>query len=524
MKKRFLSLIVALLAAMVLVGCGNKTQAPTGTQSADLSGTYQIKVWVDEKIVELTRTQISEFNENNGKGITIEATIQATGEGDAATNMITDVENGADLFNFAQDQLGRLVEANGVSKLGQAASKFVQDNNDADSVKAVTLSNQVYAYPVTSDNGYFMYYDKRVITDETHLNSLEALIADCENAQKAFAFKVETSGWYSAAFFFGAGCESSFNIDSNGVVQSLTDTYNSANGLKAMKGMQKLLTSPYYVSDDASSCLTAATPAAVFVSGTWAATDVKAALGDNMGVAKLPSYTVGEETIQLGSFKGFKMMGVKPQEDAKKAAVLNLLAQYLTGEKCQMDRYNQNGWGPSNKNAQNNDAIKNDPVLSALAAQNVFATPQGQYPGQWWDITQTLAASCKSAKSDAELTAALEAYYAAITALVGKVPASPANGPWSVIGATGHWSTDHAMTKQEDGSFLSDETFTFEAGASFKVRLDASWDHAFGDPSVATAGSNNPNFTVETAGTYKVKLVIEDADTYKGHIELVPVA
>ena len=91
MKKRFLSLIVALLAAMVLVGCGNKTQAPTGTQSADLSGTYQIKVWVDEKIVELTRTQISEFNENNGKGITIEATIQATGEGDAATNMITDV-------------------------------------------------------------------------------------------------------------------------------------------------------------------------------------------------------------------------------------------------------------------------------------------------------------------------------------------------------------------------------------------------------------------------------------------------
>ena len=239
--------------------------------------------------------------------------------------------------------------------------------------------------------------------------------------------------------------------------------------------------------------------------------------------AKLPSYTVGDETIQLGSFKGFKMMGVKPQEDAKKAAVLNLLAQYLTGEKCQMDRYNQNGWGPSNKNAQNNDAIKNDPVLSALAAQNVFATPQGQYPGQWWDITQTLAASCKSAKSDAELTAALEAYYAAITALVGKVPASPANGPWGAIGVGGDWGTDKPMTKQADGSFLSDEAFTFAVGDSFKVRLDASWDHAFGDPSVATAGNNNPNYTVEIAGTYKIKLVITDADSYTGHIELVPV-
>ena len=521
MKKRFLSLIVALLAVLVLVGCG-KTPETTTAASVDLSGKYQVKVWVDQKIVELTKTQIEEFNANNGQGITIEATIEPTGEGDAATNMITDVENGADLFNFAQDQLGRLVEANAVSRLGQAASKFVQDNNDADSVKAVTLSDQVYAYPVTSDNGYFMYYDKSVITDETHLNSLEQLIADCEAAKKAFAFKVLTSGWYSAAFFFGAGCESTFAIDSNGMVTGLTDTYNSANGLIAMKGMQKLLNSPYFVSDDASTVCTAATPAAVFVSGTWAATDVKAAWGDNMGVAKLPCFTVDGKQVQLGSFKGFKMMGVKPQEDAKKAAVLNMLAQYLTGEKCQLDRYTNNAWGPSNKAAQQNEAVKNDPILKALYAQNAFATPQGQYPGQWWDVTQTLAAACKSATSDADMTTALAAYEKAMKDLIGKMPASAANGPWGAIGVGGDWSNDKAMTKQEDGSFLSDEAFTFAAGDEFKVRLDASWDHAFGDPSVATAGNNNPNYKVETAGKYKIKLVLTDASKYEGHIELVP--
>ena len=52
---------------------------------------------------------------------------------------------------------------------------LVTAENDAGSVAAATLGDVMYAYPLTSDNGYFLYYDKSVVTDP---NTLETIIAD----------------------------------------------------------------------------------------------------------------------------------------------------------------------------------------------------------------------------------------------------------------------------------------------------------------------------------------------------------
>ena len=147
--------------------------------SADsLAGTYDIKVWVANEIVDLTKKQIDEFNATNELGIEFNATIEAQGEGDAATNMVTDVEAGGDIFCFAQDQFSRLIQAGALSKLGQGAAKTVKEGTDANAVAAVTTGDDtLWAYPVTADNTYFMYYDKSVIPEED-IDSLEKLIAD----------------------------------------------------------------------------------------------------------------------------------------------------------------------------------------------------------------------------------------------------------------------------------------------------------------------------------------------------------
>ena len=71
----------------------------------------------------------------------------------------------------------------------------------AGAVSAVTLGDEMFAYPLTSDNGYFLYYDKSVVTDPS---TLESILADCEAAGKSFYFEIN-SGWYQTAFFFGAG-------------------------------------------------------------------------------------------------------------------------------------------------------------------------------------------------------------------------------------------------------------------------------------------------------------------------------
>ena len=356
--KKFLAMLLAMIMVLSMAVTAN---------GESLEGEYDITIWVAEEIADLTRQQVENFNDDNEDGIYFNATVEPVSEADAATQMITDVEAGADIFCFAQDQFARLVQAGAVARLGKAASDFVVENNAAGVVAAATSGDAIYAYPLTADNGYFLYYDKTIIPDED-VDSLEAIIADCEAAQKYFAFEMQSSAWYLASFFFGTGCVSEWVTDEDGEFIEVHDTFNSPQGLIAVKGMKKLVDSPFHLSSSSGSEF--ANGAAAVVTGTWDYVTVEGILGDNMGVADLPSFEVEGQTYHLGSFNGCKLMGVKPQVDSQKAAALNKLAQYLTGEDCQMERFEARAWGPSNVAAQASDAVQANPGLAALLAQS----------------------------------------------------------------------------------------------------------------------------------------------------------
>lgn len=125
MKKKLSVLTSLLLAAglvLSLAACGPKdpvtSDKPTPSsqpsqsqgEANPLAGTYDISVWVSEieGVADLTAQQIDAFEAAN-PGIIINATIEGVQEGESATQMITSVEDGADIFCFAQDQLARLV-------------------------------------------------------------------------------------------------------------------------------------------------------------------------------------------------------------------------------------------------------------------------------------------------------------------------------------------------------------------------------------------------------------------------------
>ena len=481
-------LLSMLLALTMLVGL-----CATAGAEASLAGTYDVTLWVAQEIVDLTRTQIENYNATNTDGIVINATIEPVSEADAATQMVTDVEAGADIFCFAQDQFARLVRAGALAKLGVRAAEWVKENNAAGVVAAATSGEAIYAYPLTADNGYFMYYDKSVIPEED-VGSLEKLIADCEAAQKYFAFEMQTSAWYLASFFFGTGCVSEWETDDEGAFVKVFDTFNSPEGLIAVKGMKKLVDSPFHLSS--SQATEFAAGAAIVVSGTWGFDTVKDILGDNMGVAELPSFEVDGTTYHLGSYNGCKLMGVKPQVDPVKGAVLNRLAQYLTGEQGQMERFNERHWGPSNLAAQASDEVQANPGLAALMAQSPYSVPQGQIHGSWWDIAKVIGDDVKNAEDEAGLQAALDNYTAKIAALFNM--SDEEKNAWSVIGSINGdgWSVDLPMTKGDDGIWKTDEAYTMDAGVEFKVRQGKSWDVSF--------GNGGDNFKVEEAGTYYV--------------------
>ena len=518
MKKNYLLGLAALLTAGALVSCGNPSTGSSAGGSSEgdnpLAGTYDVELWVSEVegMNTLTQSQVDAFEEAN-PGITINTTIEQVGEGDAATQMISDVEAGADIFCFAQDQLVRLVQAGAVAELGQGASATVREEHDSTALTAATVGEKLYCYPLTSDNGYFMYYDKSVIS-EANLDSFEAIIAECEAKGRNFSYEIEGSGWYSAGFFFATGCKNDWATDNDGNFTGVDDTFNSPEGIVALKGMQKLLHSTSYVNSSDAATFGAAVPSAVVVSGTWASNVAKEKLGDNYGATDLPSFTVDGQSYHIGSFSGNKLLGVKPQLDAKRAAVLQKLALWLTNETCQLERYNTLGWGPSNKAAQANENVQSDVALTALRKQNEYSKPQGQIHGNWWDIAKSYATAAKNAAAgdDAALQAALDAYDAAIDGVLSMDP--EVARAFTVIGSMNGdtWSVDIEMEEVEPGVWVTKEPINFVAGDEFKVRQGQGWDVAF--------GKDGGNFVVDTAGSYNVKLTYDEA-AGTGVVELV---
>ena len=523
--KKIIALLLALVMVLAMAACGNSEAPAAPAEPAapaapaepatpetpaenPLAGTYDITMWVSEKegVAEMTQQQIEAFMAAN-PGIVINASIEGVTEADAGSKVVADVASAPDIFCFAQDQLARLVQAAALAAPGQKAAENITASNDAGSVAAASVAGTLYAYPMTSDNGYYMYYDTSIISEED-AESLEAIIAACEANNVKFRYALENA-WYTASFFFGAGAQSVWYMDEEGNFTSVDDNFNSELGLIAMKGMEKLAKSPAY---DGNADIF--TDAGVVITGIWNAGAAAEHFGENLGATDLPSFEVDGTSYHLGSFTGNKLMGVKPQADAQRAAVLSQLAQWLTGEECQAERFAAFEWGPSNIAAQSSEAVQANASLAALAKQNAYGIPQGQIHGAWWDIAKVLGADAKNATSEDDLKAALESYAATIEGLFSMTEEQ--KNAWGVIGGIcgTSWDTDFAMTEDPAGTYTSD-VLELKAGEEFKVRQGASWDVNFG------VEFNGANIVVEADGKYQVQLVWDGAQG--GTVTLIPV-
>ncbi|WP_026510491.1 extracellular solute-binding protein [Butyrivibrio sp. LC3010] len=359
-------------------------------------GTGEIKIWVADNVVDFTKEQFDKFIEKNPQFSGYTAVVEATGEGDAAGNMITDVQAGADIFGFAQDQIARLVSAGALEVVEDSNAEKIKADNDAGAVTAATVGDTLYAYPLTADNGYFLYYDKSVVTDPS---TLEGIAEQCAAAGKNFYFEIN-SGWYQTAFFFGTGAELTYDTDNDGNFTKCNSTYASDEGVVALNEIIELANSPAFQNG---SSVSSATDCGAIVDGTWDAEAAKEMFGDNYACAKLPTFTGSDgKNYQLSGFGGYKLLGVKPQEDENKLAVCDALADYLSSEEVQLARFNAVGWGPSNLKAQAADEVKSDEALTALGEQLKFAIPQGQYPGDYWSLATSLGDSVISGEIAAD--------------------------------------------------------------------------------------------------------------------------
>lgn len=428
MKKYYRALL--LLPTLLLAGCNFhfKYYVPgltDGSGSSDFdddiddAGTYDIKVWVDEKIVPLTKGQIANFQADSGGKYTINANVQPVSEGDAASNMLQDVRSGADIYVFAQDQLASLKVANAVTKLEGAYEEALRERNSKDSITAASINDNIYAMPLTSDNGYFLYYDK-AFYNESEIKNMTTMISKAKNAQRRVYFSARTNGFYGASYFIALGLKCDWKINEDtGAFVSFKDTYNSDAGVLAAKGFKELTDTSVVISDANVTAFGASSrAAAAVVSGIWDYSAAEKILGDRLGCAALPNFTVDGVDYHLGSFDGYKLLGVKPQQDIKKASVCRKLALYLSNADCQSERFDAVNWGPTNVEASADPKIAEHPGLKALIEQHKYAIPQTVAPGDWFSTLSAMTQTIKATSSDAEIKGMLDTYTETLKSLL----------------------------------------------------------------------------------------------------------
>ena len=380
MKKRIVSMLIcgALAASSVacLTACGNKG--------------LELTVWGSAAQQETLKQMVAKFEEANPE-TKYNIKVGICEEDMAVSNIAPDPSAAADVFCYSNDQLVPLLRVGALAKLGGIFLDNVKTENSEDSVASGSIAygtadEKVYGYPYASDNGYFMFYDKSVITDE-QVGSLESIISVCETKNKKIAWAVDVP-WYTAGWFFAFGCDYSVEYDYNDNYKekNIEISLNNEGGINACKAMSKLTSSKAFSgkSTDNEKIITGFTTksTAVAVSGTWNAPQIKKILGENYGVCKLPTVNVNGQDVQLSSFKGYKLFGVNPHS-GDKIVEAHKLAAFLSSEAMQAERFEKYMVGPTNNAAAN--AVKDDATFAALNAQKQFAKDQTSVPSSFWE-------------------------------------------------------------------------------------------------------------------------------------------
>ena len=324
MKKIIALLLASLMIVGMFAGCNSADANPAGNQqggSAENPVDITLTVWgpsedqADEN--SFLQTACKKFAELHPEwNITFKFGVCS--EGDAGKNVTQDPSAAADVYMFANDQLGTLIQANAIAKLGGSTLEQVKSSNSETMVKSVSdAEGNVYGVPFTG-NTWFMYYDSSKLTEED-IKSLDAMMA-----KGTVAFPL-TNTWYLPAFYyanggtmFGDGTDGSKGINFGGEAGAAVTTY-IANAVASGK-----------LIDDANGAgldgFRKGEIVAMF-SGTWDANAVAEALGENYAAAALPTITINGEQKQMKSFAGSKALGVNPNSKNPAAAVA--LAAFL---------------------------------------------------------------------------------------------------------------------------------------------------------------------------------------------------
>ena len=314
-------------------------------------------------------------------------TYGVSAEGEVAKLIAQDVDAAADVFMMTNDQLTDLLPAKAVARIGGETEAWVKENNSQTMVHSLTVDGALYGIPFTS-NTWYMYYDKSVFSED----DIKCLDTMLEKGVVSFPL---TNSWYLASFYVGNGCtffEDGYNaeagIDFSGDKASAVTDY-----------LVDLRDNKNFVVDVDGSGIAGLRDGSIsaMFSGSWDYENVKGALGDNMGVAQLPTYTLNGEQKQMYSFAGSKAMAVSSSTEYPQVAVA--LAKYLGSPEAQKSHYETRNIIPCNEELLQDPMFADDQLVKAqndtVANTSIiqpFISPMANY----WTPTDNFGKSLRN--------------------------------------------------------------------------------------------------------------------------------
>ena len=300
----------------------------------------------------------------------------------AAGSVSQDPEASADVFMFANDTLTTMTDAKALSKFGGKYAEEIRRTNSETLLSSVVLDGDIYGVPFTS-NTWYMYYDKSVFSEED-VKSLEAML---EKGVVSFPL---TNSWYLPAFYFGNGCTL---FGENGTDEAQGAQFGGEAGAEVTEYLIGLAQNPNFRIDADGSGIAGMRDGSIsaMFTGSWDAAAIQEILGDNMGVAALPTFNLNGEEKQMYSYLGSKAIGVNTSSDYMVQAVE--LALYLGSAEAQLLHFELRNVIPCSTDLLENEEIMSNPVVMAqndTAARTSVLQPIVSQMGNCWTPVENM--------------------------------------------------------------------------------------------------------------------------------------
>ncbi len=377
--------------AVFLTGCQQNSLDPSGEEQTSGSDTVNLTVWGAEEDEELLRQIIDGFETEYQGQADFQITYEPQSESHCTDALMADLENGADVFAFADDQLNTLVAAGALEPIENADT--VRNSNLPEAVLAASVNDTLYALPLTADNGYFLYYNKQYFSEQD-IASFDRMLEIAAGQEKKISMEW-SSGWYVYSLFGNTGLTLGLNDDGITNYCTWNSTEGDIKGTDVARAMQNIAVHPGFVSVDDAGFVEGVKNNTIIagVNGVWNAVAVEQAWGKNFGAAKLPSYTCAGRQVQMASFSGYKLIGVNAYSENREWAAK--LAEWITNEENQKLRFQLRGQGPANTKAAASEEVQSSPAIVALLEQSEYSCLQ-RIGGNFWDPVSTFTADTLS--------------------------------------------------------------------------------------------------------------------------------